>query len=135
MRYLRLSAVLTFLAILPALAPAATPTWEPATAVSVIAYAEHSDFRIESYLSMPNACYSARIRTALGSAGRTFFIEQMKSATQTACSPSPYHCSVVSNAIALPIPQTIAVSSANKKWKVHVLTEHEPAPAQPMCKS
>lgn len=135
MRLLRALPAIALFAVVPAITVAATPTWAPATAVSVTAYAEHSDFRIDAYLSVPNACYSARIRTALGSAGRTFFIEQMKSGTQTACSPAPYHCSVVSEPIALPIPQTITVSSANKNWKVHVMTEHHPSPMQPMCKS
>ena len=135
MRLLRALPVIALFALVPAVAPSATPTWEPATAASVTAYAEHSDFRIDAYISAPNACYSARVRTALGSSGRTFFIEQMKSATATACSPSPYHCSVVSGPIALPIPQSITVSSANKNWKVHVMTGEHPSPMTPMCKS
>jgi hypothetical protein len=135
MRYLRSAAILTLCAVIPAFAAAATPMWQPATAVSVTAHAEHSDFVIDAYLSVPNACYSARVRTALSSAGRVFYVEQIASAKATACSPAPYHCSVLSGPIALPIPQSITVNSAGKKWKVHVMTEHAPAPMQPMCKS
>jgi hypothetical protein len=134
MRLLHVPAAIALFALLPAMTAAAAPSWAPATAMSVTAYAEHSDFLIDAYLSVPNACYAARIRTDMGTSGRVFFVEQMKSPSATACSPSPYKCTIISAPIPLPIPQSIAVTSQNKKWKVHVLTEHEPAPMQPMCR-
>ncbi len=135
MRHLQILAALSLFAFLPTVAPAAytTPAWKPANALSVTASANsNSTFVIHAYVILPLACYSARVRTALGDSGRVYFVEAMAPPPTTTCTPANYKCSVVSASIPLPSPQMIHVSSQGKTWKVHMVT-HDETPVAPVC--
>ncbi|HVN69233.1 MAG TPA: hypothetical protein VMU38_06270 [Candidatus Binatia bacterium] len=137
MRYFGLSATIALLVALAPPVSAATPAWEPATANSVTAGAAESHFNVEASVTLPQSCYSARIRSTPISlhSTRTFYVEQM--APSSPCkATAAFTCTIVSPDFPLPIPQTITVNSkgpaGSKKWKVTVHT-HETAPAPPMC--
>ncbi len=133
MRHLQILAALSLFAFIPAVTPAATtPTWKLANALSVTASANsNSTFVIHAYVTLPLACYDARVRTALTSSGRVYFVEQMAPPPTMTCAPN-YKCSVVSASIPLPSPQTIHVTSQGQTWKVHMVT-HDQTPVQPVC--
>ncbi len=129
MRYLGL-AMAALLGLPPTIAPAAT-SWQTATATSVTGgVSSKSTFVIDAYLTMPQSCYAARIRTYTVSTGlhRTFIVEQRGGPM---CSGSAYKCTVTQNFM-LPIQQPFDVYTKGKVWHVH-LTMHPPTPIPPMC--
>jgi hypothetical protein len=121
--------------MLQSLGVASAAGWEPATATNVSAGAGPSAFIVEASVTLPQMCYTARIRStpiALHST-RSFYIEQMAPSSKCSSS-SAYKCTVVSPAFPLPIPHIIDVySKGPQKWKITVAV-HEPSPAPPICR-
>jgi len=134
MRYYALAAI-ALLAIPPAMAPAQTPSWQTATATSVTGgISSNSTFVIQAYVTLPQSCDSARIRTLSLSSQlhRTFIVEQL--APSSPCSgKTMYSCTVESPTFRLPIQQPFHVQSKGQEWKVHLATQ-PPKPTLPLCK-
>lgn len=134
-RHLGIAVAFALLVVAPATAVSAT-TWQPATATMVTAgIASKSTFLIQAYVTLPQSCDIARIRTygMTTELHRSFIVEQMP--PSGACAQKVvYKCTVVSRAFSLPITHTFDVESKGKTWKV-TLAMHTPAPVQPMCKT
>jgi len=134
MRYFALAAI-ALLTIPPAAAPAQTPSWQTATATSVTGgVSSSSRFVIQAYVTLPQSCDAARIRTLSinSQLHRSFIVEQL--APSSPCSgKTVYNCAVVSPTFRLPIQQPFHVESKGQEWKVHLATE-PPKPTQPLCK-
>ncbi len=134
MRNFRLVATLAMLVLPPAIAAAATPTWKPATATMVSAGVKSkSTFIIQAYVTLPQSCDAARIRTLsiTSQLHRSFIVEQMPPSSM--CSgKTVYTCTAVSPEFRLPIQQPFEVDSKGKTWKV-ALAMHPPTPMPPMC--
>lgn len=130
MHHLRTAAAFMVIVLSPAIAGAAS--WEPATASTVHAgVGSSSTFVIAAYVSLPNQCYLARIRTSSSALRRQFVVEQM--APASACTgKTAYHCTVVSPDFSLPISHTFNVHSLGKMWEV-TLASRAPKPLPPMC--
>ncbi|HEY6327287.1 MAG TPA: hypothetical protein VIW73_12325 [Candidatus Cybelea sp.] len=129
MRHLGFIAVA--LLILPSSIAAAAPSWQTATATSVIAGVNsRSTFAIDAYVTLPQSCYTARIRTYAVTTGlnRSFIVEQRAG---SACSGAAYSC-VAAQTFALPIQHKFDVHTKGKTWRV-TMGEHIPAPTQPLC--
>lgn len=122
------------LVLLPAMTVAATPSWHPATATMVSAGVKSkSTFVIQAYVTLPQSCDAARIRTlsVTSQLHRSFIVEE--TAPSTMCSgKTVYKCTVVSPEFRLPITHTFDVVSKGKTWKV-VLGMQPPTPIPPMC--
>jgi hypothetical protein len=133
MRYFALAAT-ALLALTPAIAPAASHPWMPATATSVTAgITTRSSFAIQAYITLPMSCYASRVRTygVTADLNRSFIVEQRAPATM--CSGPAYKCTV-SQTFKLPIQHKFDVHTAGKTWRV-TLAAHAPSPMQPMCGS
>lgn len=135
MRNFRLAATFAVLVLPPAITAAATPSWNPATATIVSAGVESkSTFIIQAYVTLPQSCDAARIRTLSISSQlhRSFIVEQMPPSSM--CSgKTVYNCTVVSPVFRLPIQQPFEVDSKGKRWKV-ALAMHPPTPMPPTCR-
>ncbi len=135
MRYSALTIAMASLAIgLSSLSTASAAGWEPATATAVIAGAHQSTFMVQAWVTLPQSCYAARIRSTPISlhAPRSFYVEE-KAPAAPCKTQSAYRCTVLSPAFPLPIPHTIDVlSQGPKRWKVPVRTT-EPGPVPPQC--
>ncbi len=134
MRYLRLAALALFV-LPPALAAAATPSWQPATATSVNAgITSKSTFVIQAYVTLPQQCDAARIRTlAMNSQlHRSFIVEQLPPSSPCT-GKTAYKCAVVSPTFQLPIPHKFEVESKGKTWEV-TLPMASPSPMEPLCR-
>jgi len=134
MRHLRIAAI-ALLILPPAIVAAATPSWQPATATSVSAgVTSKSTFQIQAYVTLPQECYAARIRTLAMNTElhRSFIVEQL--APSSPCSgKTVYKCTVASPNFILPIPHKFEVDSKGKKWGV-TLSMASPQPIEPMCR-
>jgi hypothetical protein len=129
MRNLGLAAAV-LLVLLPSIASADT-SWKPATATSVIAgINSRSTFVIDAYVTLPQSCYAARVRTYAVTAGlnRSFIVEQRGGSM---CSGAPYSC-VAAQTFSLPIQHKFDVHTKGKTWRV-TMGAHAPAPTQPLC--
>ena len=130
MRHFRTAAAFMLIALSPAIAGAAS--WQPATASTVHAgVASSSTFVIAAYVSLPDQCYVARIRTSTSVIRRLFVVEQMPGSS-TCTAKTVYHCTVVSPNFSLPISHTFGVVSEGKTWEV-TLAAKAPNPLPPMC--
>ena len=133
MRYLPLAIAIALL-LPPALVRAATPSWQPATATMVSGgIASKSTFVIQAYVTLPQACDAARIRTESISSQlhRSFIVEQLPPSSP--CTGAIYKCTVVSPAYHLPLQQPFEVHSKGKTWEVHLAME-PPNPTPPSCR-
>jgi len=136
MRYLSLLAAVALLFSASPVFAQSGPAWEPATATSVSAGASHSTFIVQAAVTLPQVCYTARIRSTPISlhSPRSFYIEQRAPSSPCSNGTKPYTCTVDSPAFPLPIPHTIeVVSNGPHKWKVAVATT-EPSPPSPQCR-
>lgn len=130
---LRLAAA-ALLVLPPAIVAAATPSWSPATAMSVNAgITSKSTFRIDAVVTLPQQCDMARIRTLAitSQLHRSFIVEQMPPAS-TCTQKTVYTCTVVSPNFQLPIPHKFEVETKGKTWEVPLSME-SPHPMPPMC--
>jgi hypothetical protein len=135
MRSFGLPALVALSFVLLPLSATIAADWAPATATSVTAGAHHSTFVVQAAVTLPNSCYTARIRSTPITlhTQRSFAVEQL--APSSACkNTAAYHCTVVSPDFPLPIPHMIEVVSKGQRSKVAVSTEEEPPPAQPLCR-
>jgi hypothetical protein len=134
MRHFRLAAI-AMLVLPPSIVAAATPSWQPATATSVSAAAtSKSTFAIQAYVTLPQQCDAARIRTLAITTQlhRSFIVEQLPPAAP--CTQKPvYKCTVVSPNFKLPIPHKFEVESKGKTWEVQLALE-PPQPIEPICR-
>jgi|HubBroStandDraft_4_1064222.scaffolds.fasta_scaffold00002_15 hypothetical protein len=134
MRHLRLAAF-ALLVLPPAIVAAATPGWQTATATSVNAgVTSKSTFQIQAYVTLPQSCDMARIRTLAitSQLHRSFIVEQM--APSAPCTgKTVYKCTVVSPNFSLPIPHKFDVDSKGKTWGV-TLSMASPQPVEPLCR-
>jgi hypothetical protein len=134
MRHFLLAAI-ALLVLPPSIVAAATPSWQPATATSVGAGVNSkSTFLIQAYLTLPQQCDAARIRSSVVSlhAHRYFLVEQLPSSSP--CTQKTiYKCTVVSPSFPLPIPHRFEVESKGKTWEVQ-LAMKPPTPIEPICR-
>jgi hypothetical protein len=129
MRHLGLAAAV--LLVLPPSIATAAPSWQPATATSVIAGVNsRSTFVIDAYITLPQSCYAARVQTYAVTTGlnRSFIVVQRAGST---CSGGAYSC-VAAQTFNLPIQHKFDVHTKGKTWHV-TMGEHAPAPTQPLC--
>ena len=122
------------LALAPAIASAAS--WQTATATMVSAGVNSkSTFVIQAYVTLPQQCDMARIRTldVTTQLHRSFIVEQM-APSGTCSGKTMYKCTVVSPTYRLPLQQPFDVESKGKTWKT-TLGMHAPQPIEPMCKT
>ncbi len=134
MRNFCLAVTLVSLVFAPAIAAAASPSWQPATATVVSAGVKKSTFIIQAYVTLPQSCDTARIRTLSinSQLHRSFIVEQM--APSSPCSgKTAYKCTVVSPEFQLPIQHPFEVESKGKAWEVAPAME-PPTPVEPMCR-
>jgi hypothetical protein len=132
MRHFRTIAAFTLIVLAPMIAGAAS--WQPATARTVLAgVSSNSTFVIAGYLTLPNQCYVARVRTLTltSQLHRSFIIEQMPGPS-TCTAKTEYHCTVMSPSFRLPIPHQFDVETKGKTWQV-TMGAHAPEAIQPMC--
>ena len=135
MHHFRIAAAIALLVLAPSLSLAAGGSWQTATAISVTGgVTSRSTFVLQAYVTLPQQCYAAHIRTLSMSSQlhRSFIVEQQAPSSPCAQKTS-YNCTVVSPTYRLPIQQPVDVESKGKTWKVH-LTMHEPTPTPPMCR-
>jgi hypothetical protein len=134
MRHLRFAAAIALLVVPPSIVSAAA-SWQPATATTVSAgVASKSTFVIQAYVTLPQSCDMARIRTLemTSELHRSFIVEQMPPSAP--CNQKTvYKCTIVSRTLSLPITHTFDVESKGKTWKVALAME-APTPVEPMCK-
>ena len=131
MRHLGLAAVV--LLVLPPSMAAADTSWKPATATTVIAgINSQSTFVIDAYVTLPQSCYAARVRTYAVTTGlnRSFIVEQTRSGR---CAAAPPTDAWQRQTFSLPIQHKFEVHSKGKTWQV-TMGEHAPAPTQPLCR-
>jgi hypothetical protein len=128
-------AAIALLVIPPATTPAATPSWQTATATSVSgAITSSSTFVIQAYVTLPQSCDAARIRTVSINTQlhRSFIVEQLPPSSPCT-GKTVYNCTVVSPTFRLPIQQPFNVESKGKTWKTH-LAKKPPTPVEPICR-
>jgi len=130
MRLFVLAAIAVLL--LPPTPAASASSWQTATATTVIAGSNgRSTFVIDAYITLPQSCYAARVRTYAVTAGlnRSFIVEQHAGSM---CGGAPYSC-VAAQTFSLPIQHKFDVHTKGKTWRV-TMGAHAPAPTQPMCR-
>jgi hypothetical protein len=128
-------AAIALLVLPPSIVAAATPTWQPATATSVSAGVNSkSTFVVQAYVSLPQQCYAARIRSSEISmnAHRYFVVEQLPPSS-SCTKKTAYKCTVVSSSFPMPIPHKFEVESKGQKSEVTLAME-PPTPIEPMCR-
>jgi hypothetical protein len=134
MRHYPLPAI-ALLALVPSAGAAATPSWQPATATTVSAgVSSKSTFVVQAYLTLPQSCDAARIRTLslTSQLHRSFIVEELPSSSP--CSGKTlYKCTVVSQNFILPITHKFEVDSKGKTWEVQLGME-PPQPTEPICR-
>lgn len=132
MRHFRTVAAFMAIVLAPAIAGAAS--WQPATARAVQGgVSSKSTFVIVAYVTLPQQCDVARIRTlnVTSQLHRSFIVEQMPGSS-TCTGKTVYNCMVVSQNFMLPIPHKFDVETKGKTWEV-TLGASAPSQVKPMC--
>lgn len=132
MRYLALAAAV--LLVLPPAAAAADTSWHKATATSVGAGVNtKSTFLIQAYVTLPQSCDAARIRTytVTSQLNRSFVVEE-QAGSSTCKGTTNYKCTVAGQ-FRLPIEHKFDVYSKGHMWVVR-LAMTPPTPIQPLCR-
>ncbi|HEY2475976.1 MAG TPA: hypothetical protein VGI19_14395 [Candidatus Cybelea sp.] len=126
---------LLILGLLPVVANA--QTWQPASASNISAGAAHSTFIVQASVTLPNACYTARVRSTPITlhTSRSFYVEQLAPSGKCTKGTAAYTCTVVSPEFPLPIPHAInVISKGPRTTEVKVSTEESHA-APPLCRT
>lgn len=131
---IRLAAIALFV-LPPSIVAAAAPSWQTATATSVAAgVTSKSTFAIQAYVTLPQECDAARIRTlAITSQLHRSFIVEALPPSSPCTGKTVYKCAVMSPNFKLPIPHKFEVESKGKTWEVALAME-SPAPMEPACR-